>query len=161
MASGLFVETSVANNSPSQDSSQTHDHFQSKTPSLFFLGNFTARTVVKRHTRCLAIGWFSNKTGTSDDEGGREGGIVWILLLFDQNYLGICSARAVVKRQRLLCLATSALCHCQTWPFRILSAPTWFLVGLYLMISLVTHCFWSSNFNGSSWFIVSLINDRV
>ena len=115
----------------------------------FFLGNFTARTVVKRRTRCLAIG----------RRGG--GGIVSILLLFDHNYLGICTARAVVKRQRLLCLATSALCPGQRWPFRLLSAPPWFLFGLYLMISLVIHCFWSSNFNGSSWFIVSLINDRV
>ena len=38
MASGLVVETSVANNSPSQDSSHPDDHFQSKSLVCFFWG---------------------------------------------------------------------------------------------------------------------------
>ena len=38
MASGLVVETSVANNSPCQDSSHPDDHFQSKSLVCFFFG---------------------------------------------------------------------------------------------------------------------------
>ena len=52
------------------------------SPELHFEKNWMGSTVTTFSWHDYEVGWFSNRTGTSDDDG-RPHGIGWILLLVD------------------------------------------------------------------------------